>query len=320
MAFTVYSTDFGAPDYSVAGGGRAEPDRSLPRRRAHIEEVLMIRNTDEGKWDRLSAKQLDQQFLNEVIGGLQCSPFEAQALLDTVYKVYGLYFETSGTLRPGQVLFDVLSLENGPATRLANSKQVTVTLTLDAGEHDLEIRKAQGVIGQRRHRVQRLAHEAFQQGGLLTIEDLAYRLLGCGQRTLCRDLKAFRTQGVILPLRSTIHDMGRSISHREIIVKAWLDGKEYSEISRDLHHSIDAVRNYIEKFKRAVALAEEGFDTHAISFLVKLSTPLVQTYYQMYKNLKIQTHRRQELQSFFKKNAPAVPGKSRYDDKALLQL
>ena len=65
----------------------------------------MINNTSLQKWNRLAQKQLDQQFLNEIITGLQCSPFEANAILDTVYKVYAPYFETSGTLKPGQILF-----------------------------------------------------------------------------------------------------------------------------------------------------------------------------------------------------------------------
>ena len=279
----------------------------------------MIRNTATARWDRLAQKQLDSQFLNEVIRGLQCSPFEAQALLDAVYKVYGLYFETSGALRPGQLLFDVLSVENGPATRLADSQQITVTLTLDAGKEDLDIRRQHGVIGQRRHRLQRLTHEAFQQGGVLTIEDLAYRLLGCGERTLCRDLHHLKQADIFLPMRSTIHDMGRAISHREVIVKAWLQGREYSEISRDLHHSVDAVRNYISKFKRAVALAEEGFDTNAISFLVKLSATLVGTYYELFKSLDMQPHRRQELSEFFKKKATPGKGDPRDDDSSQLQ-
>jgi hypothetical protein len=279
----------------------------------------MIRNTATGRWDRLSQKQLDVQFRNEVMRGLECSPFEAQALLEAVYRVYGLYFETSGALGPGQLLFDVLAVENGPATRLADSRQITVTLTLDAGEEDLEVRRRDGVIGQRRHRLERLANEAFQQGGILTIEDLAYRLLGCGERTLCRDLYHLKQAGIVLPLRSTIHDMGRAISHRKAIVKAWLGGREYSEISRDLHHSIDAIRNYIDKFKRAVALAEEGFDTHAIAFLVKLSASLVAAYYELYRTVDIQPHRRRELHAFLKKKATTSQGALRDDDTAQLQ-
>ena len=126
-----------------------------------------------------------------------------------------------------------------------------------------------------------MAVEAFQQGGLLTVEDLANRLLNCGQRTLSRDLDVLRREGVVLPLRSMIKDMGRSISHRSLIVKEWLMGNEYSEISFRTNHSIPAVQNYISKFKRVIALSEEGYDRHAVAFLVKLSAPLVESYHNL---------------------------------------
>ena len=177
-----------------------------------------------------------------------------------------------------------------------------MTLTLDAGEEDIKIRKEKGVVGLRRHRIQRVCHEAFQQGGLLTVEDLANRLFNCGERTICRDLQYFRKNNIILPLRSVIKDMGRSISHRSMIVKEWLKGKEYTEISRDTHHSVSAIKNYISKFKRVICLAEESFDIHTIAFLVKLSPSLVEEYYKLYRTDKIVSHRKNELKSFIKKN------------------
>lgn len=271
----------------------------------------MINNTAIKKWDRLAQKQLDQQFVNEMTHGLQCSPFEARAILDTVYKVYGPYFETSGNLKPGQILFQVICIDEGPSTRLDDSKQITVTLSLDAGQEDLEIRKKHGVVGLRRHRIQRVCVEAFQQGGLLTVEDLANRLFNCGERTLSRDLQALKEKNIILPLRSTVKDMGRSISHRSVIVKEWLKGREYTEISRNTHHSLSAVKNYIEKFKRVISLAEEGFDVYTIAFLVKLSAPLVEEYYKLYQSLDLVSHRKAELKHFLKKRPYALENPQR---------
>lgn len=259
----------------------------------------MINNSSLRKWDRLSQKQLNQQFMNEMTHGLQCSPFEAKAVLECVYKVYGPYFETSGHLKPGQILFQIISIDEGPNVRLADSKQVTVTLTLDTGQDDLNVREKHGVIGLRQHRIQRVCTEAFQQGGLLTVEDLANRLFNCGERTISRDLKQLKAQNIVLPLRSTIKDMGRSISHRSLIVQHWLQGKEYSEIARATHHSVAAVKNYVSKFKRVVALSEQGFDVYTISFLVKLSASLVTEYHQLYKTSNIIAHRKAELKFFF---------------------
>ena len=274
-----------------------------------LGRIIMINNTSLQKWNRLAQKQLDQQFLNEIISGLQCSPFEANAVLDTVYKVYAPYFETSGTLKPGQILLPVVAVETASNTPLSESKQVTVVLTLDAGDEDLQIREKQGVSGLRRHRIQRMSHEAFQQGGLLTVEDLAYRVLNCGPRTLSRDLRVLKTNHIVLPLRSIIKDMGRAISHRTLIVHQWLQGKEYSQISQNTFHSVLSVKNYISKFKRVIALTQEGFDIHGISFLVKISVPLAEQYYTLYQTASVAPHRRRELESFLKKSLAASPEK-----------
>jgi len=265
----------------------------------------MINNSSIEKWSRLQAKNLNQQFVNEIITGLNCSPFEASAVLDSVHKVFGQFFQTSGTLSPGQILFQIVSINNGPQVNLKDCQQITVTLTLEA-EGDLEIRKTSGVVGLRRHRVERMCNEAFEQGGLLTVEDLANRLLNCGERTICRDLVWFRNHNISLPLRSTIKDMGRTISHRVPIVKLWLNGKEYTEIRRQAHHSFYAIRNYIEKFKRVVALSNYGFDLNTISYLAKVSTDIVSIYLDIYKKADIIAFRQDELNEFIKKSFTGI--------------
>ena len=75
---------------------------------------------------------------------------------------------------------------------------------------------------------------------------------------------------------------------------------------RNTHHGIPSVQNYVSKFKRIVALAEEGYDINTIAFLVKLSTSLVQTYYELYGKNNIISHRRKELESFLKNGAVQV--------------
>ena len=263
---------------------------------------VMINNSSLQKWNRLSQKRLDTQFMNELISGLQCSPFEAAAIVDTVYKIYTPYFQSNGSLKPGQMMFSVVGIENSPSVPLSKCKQITVTLTIDNPTEDLSIREKSGVITLRRHRIQRVCTEAFQQGGILTVEDLANRLFNCGERTICRDLKHLRKNNIIVPLRSTIKDMGRTLSHRSLIVKQWLQGKEYAEISRAAYHSIHSVQNYIDKFKRVIALSEENYDVHTIAFLVKISSSLVEEYFNIYKNNSIISSRKKELQSFLKKN------------------
>jgi hypothetical protein len=283
-------------------GMKLRRSRSEIPQNGALNFLLMINNSSLQKWDRLKQKQLDTQFVNSLIQGMNCSQFEAKAILNAVYETYQPFFDNSGAMKPGQVLFEVVSIENGSQKKLSDCKMISVVLTLDAGEEDLLVKEHQGVQGLRRHRLQRIVNEAFQQGGLLTVEDIANRLLNCGERTLCRDIKAFKGQDVVLPLRSTIRDMGKSVTHRALIVKQWLLGKEYSEIARATHHSIEAVANYVDKFKRVVCLAKNNYEIKTIAFLVKLSPSLTQEYYDLYHAIDVVPHRQDELDDLIKKS------------------
>ena len=241
----------------------------------------MINNSSLGRWDRLNKKNCDHQFMHELIDGLSCSPFEASAVVDTGYKVYRSYFEEGVPLRPGQIRLQLVAVEASVNRSISEAKQVTVTLTLNDDEEDFPLRKKLGGVGLRRHKIQRMCQEALEQGGLLTVEDLAYRVFNCGERTICRDLAYFREQGIFIPLRSPVQDMGRTLSHRMLIVTLWAKGKEYTEISQHPCHSVKAIQNYVDKFKRTIALSKEGYDVHQIAFLLRLSPSLVAQYIEL---------------------------------------
>ena len=261
----------------------------------------MINNSSIHKWERLSQKQQDTQFINQLQAGMNCSMFESKAILNLVYEVYQPFFDNSAGMKPGQIKFEVVSVENSAKEKLSDCQMLTVTLTLDAGQQDLLVRQQHGVIALRRYRLERIANEAFQQGGLLTVEDIANRLLNCGERTVTRDLQALRQKDIILPLRSTIKDMARAITHREMIVSYWLRGMEFSEISRRTNHSIEAIANYVDKFKRVIALAKDNYEIHTIAFFVKISKSLAQQYYDLYNTAEIVDQRKQELDELLKK-------------------
>jgi len=264
----------------------------------------MVNNSSLQKWHRLQQKHLEQQFIQQVCDGCRCSPFEAQAVLQTVYAVFSPFFDNAACLKPGQIQMPVTAVECRPGQALAQAPSVLATLTLSDDAEDLPVRERLGVAGLRLHRLQRICREAFKQGGLLTVEDLANRIFNCGERTVCRDIQALKKQGVTLPLRSTVKDMGRTLSHRTGIVQQWLLGKEYSQIARDSFHSVPSVQNYVGKFKRVVALTLEGFDEHTIAFLVRLSSTLVKQYQELYQTPDIVPHRKEELSNMSKKTKP----------------
>lgn len=271
----------------------------------------MINNTSLKRWERVQAKSLDQRFLQEMIGGLQCSRFEAQAILDKVHEVFEPVMEHPGSLQPGQIQLCVVDAGVGAGTPLKEAAQRLVTVTLNGGDEDYQWRKKYGVSGLRQRRLCRIAEEAFQQGGVLTLEDIA-AVFNCGMRTLVRDLAALRRRGIRPPLRSLVQDMGRAVSHRREIVKLWLEGQEYSEIARSSYHSVESVANYVEKFKRCAVLFSESCDLNTVGFLVRLSVPLAREFHELWSQMEPVEHRRRELEEWGQKNGELwTPRRSR---------
>ncbi len=268
----------------------------------------MINNTSRQLWERLAGKQLDQQFIQRMVAGLQCSPFEAESIVQTIHDVYGFLFQCSPAQKPGQLPIQVLSVEAIVGQPLVKSPLVQVVVTWENPSEDLTIRQQGGIAALRQHRMMRICTETLQQGGLMTLEDLAFRIFNCGLRTLCRDLKSLRQQKINVPLRSTVQDLGRTLSHRRLIVEQWLAGKEYSHIARATYHSIPSVRNYVEKFKRVTRLHNEGFESQEIAFLARISQPLASEYLKLIADEKTLKHRLDELAAKPKKS-PSMTNK-----------
>ena len=274
--------------------GRHGPQRN----RTTARVPTMINNSRIDQYKRMESKRLDQVFLTRLRHGLGCSPFEADAVLRTHHDVYGALQQLDA--QPGQFLVSVVSAEAPPQASLEEAQQVLVRLTLDA-TGDLDVRRRDGVVGLRRLRLQRMAREAFDQGGLLTVEDLALRLLNCGERTLNRDLADLRAEGIEVPLRSTIKDMGRSVSHRSVIVNRWLRGEEYAAIAKATCHSVRSVQAYVSCFRRIAVLHRKTPEKELVPFLAGVSPTLAREYLEILKTAKMSPHRRKEIDGAAKK-------------------
>lgn len=246
----------------------------------------MIRNQKQEKSDRLQSKTLDAEFARSVQKGLGCSGFEAAAIVKLAKATYQAESQTQ-TPRPGQMIVTVISELEGARRKIREAAMVRVVITVD-DPGDVPIREHSGSAELRRHRLVRVCQEALEQGGLMTVEDLAYRIFNVGERTVVRDLAMLRQQGIVVPLRSTIRDIGRTVTHKEQIIRWWLSGKQYSYIARATHHSASAIRNYVETFKRTVALDREGHPLSNIAFLIGASPTLVKTYLQLWKKERSQ--------------------------------
>jgi hypothetical protein len=73
------------------------------------------------------------------------------------------------------------------------------------------------------------------------------------------------------PTRSTIHDLGSTISHKREIVALHLQGYLTSEIARMTNHDPHNVDRYLRDFERVYEIARDGASLNKICFLTGTS-------------------------------------------------
>lgn len=248
-----------------------------------------VRNRDRETLNRLMGKTLEARFLREVGEGLNCSPFEAEAVLQVVREVYFPYLdEAGGSAPPGKVTLVAVAADEPAGKSVHDCQKVTVCLTLHRGKADDELMHRDGAQAFRLARIVDLCQEALSQGGLLTAEDLAYRIFFVCTRTITRDLQALRRQDPkrLIPMRSTLHDLGPVLTHRTEIVGLALQGKTTTQICQIMRHSPQAVSNYLSTFERCAVLAERGMQAGQIAFLLRRGRGLIQKYLDLLDQCK----------------------------------
>jgi hypothetical protein len=128
-----------------------------------------------------------------------------------------------------------------------------------------------------RERYARWCFDAFEQGGVLTLLDLSL-ISGLSEHYVGELLREYETEtGKVVPTRGTVHDMGRSVTHKAEVIRRWLRHESPAQIARDMNHSQRAVDRYIADFRKVRLLARKVPQTELPS-LTDLSKSVVNQY------------------------------------------
>lgn len=239
-----------------------------------------VRNRRREQRERLRYKCLDEEFKRRICEGLNCSPFEAAAVTEAVHEVYGAYLGEPAQALPGQIAVVAVDADEPAGKPLAVCAKRTVCVRVHRGPEDDALVQDGGWTAWRRARLPEVCQEALSQGGLLTREDLACRVFFVSPRTISRDLAWLRERApdAPLPLRSAVHDIGPVLTHRVQIVRLALEGLTTTEIAQRMHHSPQAVVNYLNTFTRSIQLEREGLKVVQIAYLLRRGRALVEEY------------------------------------------
>jgi len=203
----------------------------------------------------------------------------------------------------GQLTYVAVRAEEPAGRKLEECQRMAVTLTLHQADDLIALRA--GVAQLRQKRLLRLSEEAYTQGALLTHEDLAC-LLGSSLATIKRDVQTLRGQGLQVPTRGQIKDIGKGVSHKAQIVQDYLAGYTLSEIERRRHHSINSIQRYCKDFVRIIRLHNQDFTVSEIRHATCLSQRLIQEHLALFAGLPADHDRLQVLLQDLDR-APAQP-------------
>ena len=195
---------------------------------------------------------------------------ELLTLLEAQWPAYG-------HLQPGQCLWNAVAIDtraDSPKLRL-----VPVVLTL-VHPDDIARRSANTPLTQiTQDAIARLLEEAYQQGALLSMRDLAL-LTWHRETTMTGARQAWETQhDRTLPHPGTLQDMGTCITHKTaIVVKAVYEKKSTRQVAQETRHTQQAVDRYLKDFYRVRTCYRHHPDQDFICQVTGMSVHLVKQY------------------------------------------
>lgn len=186
---------------------------------------------------------------------------------------------------PGQFSWLAASVKDKPhyGQNARNTKCEPVMLTL-VSKKDIDALLSGASIFEVRERcIVRLFKEAFEQGGLLTQNDVS-AILKISKVTVSNYVRRYmKREGKIVPTRGIIHDLGRSTTHKRIIVRLHLEGYQTPDISKRTDHIIESCDRYIKDYKRVRLLARRGMTLKEIARTLEMSRCLVREHLELYE-------------------------------------
>ena len=228
---------------------------------------------------RLKSKTARAAIIQKIAEDFNLMPIIAEAY----YKQISTYFQQHANvhLTSGQICYEAVAADEPAGKHIALARKVSCRLTLNDVNEDFQILVNYELAGLRRHRILRLTREAYDQGALLSYEDLAI-LLTTSSSTIKRDIRYLKKHdGKFVMTRGVKHDMGPGLCHKTQIIELYLKGYQFTEIEQKTNHSETSVMRYLRDFTQVATLHHQGFPPGQIRMITRMSDRLVREYLQL---------------------------------------
>ncbi len=207
-------------------------------------------------------------------------PAQAEAMTQSVARTYALCCPTTSEIRPGQLTWLVHGTRKTRRTDPSLFKPVVLSI-LTEGDRRLPLSTTADLKRLKTQQLERITTEAWKQDGVLTTLDVEW-LLGIKPSTLRNILDVyFEEFGIILPTAGTVLDMGRTLTHKTIVVELSLSGLNTQEIARRIYHTPVAVDNYLRLFERVMLLKYYKFPIEVMPRVIGYGRSLLQEHLKL---------------------------------------
>lgn len=208
-------------------------------------------------------------------------PSVTRLFADRIDALYESCHPPRSRFTVGQVLWLAVAADDPPARnkRIEDTRLVPIILDLVTAQ-DIDAAIATGLRDQtRRNKILRLFQQAHEQGAVLSYPDVSL-LMHLHVSTISDVvLDHERATGETIPRRGTIHDMGRSVTHKRIICyKRLIEKKPTSQVAQETFHHPDEVEYYVQCLRRIQLCSDSGMSSEETAQATGHSLWLVQEY------------------------------------------
>ena len=239
--------------------------------------------------DRKTFKSVLCHLLHTEFPGI-FGPTISRLFADKIDELYERFHPPRSRFKSGQVLWTGVAIDDPPSRnkRIEDTRLVPIVLDLVAAQ---DIHEAQDKVLRSRTRLTkiiRLFRQAYEQGAVLGHADVSLLLNMHISRISTCVLIYERETGQLVPRRGTIHDMGRSVTHKAIICyKSLVEKKPTSQVAQETFHSPEDVEHYVQCFRRIQLCRDKGLSPEEVAQATGHSLALVQEYLDLIVEFQI---------------------------------
>jgi hypothetical protein len=217
-------------------------------------------------------------------------PAITRLLADKIDEVYERFHPPRSRFQLGQVFWVGVAVDDPPShhKRIEDTRLVPIVLDLVTTQ-DIDETRTKGLrLQTRRSKIIRLFRQAYEQGAVLSLADVSL-LIHINYSTLSRlVLEHERETGEMVPRRGTIHDLGRSVSHKAIICyKQLVEHKPTSQVAQETFHSPEDVERYVQCLRRIQLCRDSGMSPEETAQATGHSLSLVKEYLELIKEFRL---------------------------------